>query len=455
MSILGELPKVLKSSIRKRHVPGASVAVLRNGRVVCTAAGMTNLDTQVPATEDTLFQIGSITKIFTTTLIMQLVDERKIELDEPVITYLSEFRVADLDVSRHVTARDLLSHRSGIDGDFFVDSGRGDDSIEKLIEKATMVPNLFPIGHKHSYCNLGFSILGRIAEVVTGKTYDALLRDRIFDPLGMDHSLSLPEDTLRFRCAIGHVPAPRRKNAWVVAQNPYLTFGQKPAGSTPAMSATDLLKFIEMHMKSGRNRKGDKILSARSVKAMQTRQIRMQRHSPLKLTHWGLGWFLMDWQGKKLYGHDGGTVGQSAFLRVLPEKNLAVAMLSNGGDTGGLFQDVFGFVFGGLAGVSEPVAAEPVSEVKTDLNRYAGRYANMNYSLEFRKSRGGLRVRQLANGAEISTAVDAKTAFIDRDTVVLRTGDPVRDRTMFLFSDEQDGRLQFVATGLRQLRRVE
>ena len=94
------LQRILKRGLRKHQVPGASLAVMRNGRVTATAAGMTNLSTQVPATTDTVFQIGSISKIFTTTLIMQLVDEGRIDLDAPVRTYLPDFAVGDADVSR-------------------------------------------------------------------------------------------------------------------------------------------------------------------------------------------------------------------------------------------------------------------------------------------------------------------------------------------------------------------
>jgi len=210
LTVLKDLPGLLRSSIRKHKVPGASVAVLRSNRIVGeAAAGVINLDTRVPTTTDTVFQIGSISKPHTATLIMQLVDEGKVELDAPVVEYLPEFRVADIDVSRKVTIRHFLSHQSGIDGDFFVDSGRGDESIERLVSMATMVPSLFPLEAKHSYCNLGFAVLGRVIEVLTRQTFDTVLRERIFEPLEMKHALSLPEDTLRFRCAVGHVPSQR------------------------------------------------------------------------------------------------------------------------------------------------------------------------------------------------------------------------------------------------------
>lgn len=106
--------------------------------------------------------------------------------------------------------------------------------FKRLLAMGTMLPNLFPPGQKHSYCNFGYAVLGRILEVVAGLTYDQALRDKLFEPLEMDHAVSLPEDCLRFRSAIGHVPGRNKKGVWYVTREPYQSMGQKSAGSTPA-----------------------------------------------------------------------------------------------------------------------------------------------------------------------------------------------------------------------------
>lgn len=129
MAILTELDRILRTGVRRYGVPGASLGVLRGSRVYSAAAGVINLDTGVRATPDAVFQIGSITKTLTTMLAMQLVDDGLLDLDAPDATYLPDFRVKRLDVSRQVTARHFLSHTSGIDGDLFADSGRGDDAV--------------------------------------------------------------------------------------------------------------------------------------------------------------------------------------------------------------------------------------------------------------------------------------------------------------------------------------
>src|SRR5437764_5255618 len=117
------LEQRLRELSAKHRVTGASLAILDGDQSIEAATGVINQETGVEVTSDTLFQIGSITKVFTTTLVMQLVDEGRVDLDAPVKTYLPEFRVADDDATESVTDRQLLDHNSGIDGDFFENTG--------------------------------------------------------------------------------------------------------------------------------------------------------------------------------------------------------------------------------------------------------------------------------------------------------------------------------------------
>ncbi len=154
--------------LREQHgVPAASVAVLQGEAIDAAASGILNLATGVEATADSLFQIGSITKVWTATLVMQLVDEGRIDLDEPVRRYLPNFRVADDGVSEAVTIRHLLTHTSGIDGDHFADTGRGDDALQRYVETCAELPQVHPPGATMSYCNTGYTVLGRMLEVVS------------------------------------------------------------------------------------------------------------------------------------------------------------------------------------------------------------------------------------------------------------------------------------------------
>ena len=450
----GSLEKLLRREIRRHGVPGASVAVLKGGRIVAAAtAGVTNLDTQVPVTTDTVFQVGSITKVFTTTLIMQLVDEGLVSLDTPIVEYLPEFRVADQATRRGVTARHLLTHTSGIDGDYFVDSGRGDDAIERFVQMSALLPSLFPLGAKMSYCNAGFAVLGRVIEVLTRESYDQAIRKRIFNPLGMTHAMTLPEDALKFRCAIGHVADPKRKNHLITAPIMHLS-GLKAAGATPAMSATDLLTFVAAHLAHGRTPDGKRLLSARSTTAMQRRQVRLQKHSPAAISGWGLGWSLHDFDGHKVIGHDGGAIGQYSFLRVSPTRRTAVALLTNGGNVAGLYRALFDALFCAAIHRREPELPPVEPTLTIDAERYVGDYEAMGQRISIETHRGGLRASLTSRGALGLDLDKLPIAFVDRQTAITPKFHPQFDRLPMLFSDIVDGRFSFVQFGLRQHRRV-
>ncbi|MEV0647537.1 serine hydrolase [Phytomonospora sp. NPDC050363] len=365
----------LPELVAERKVAGASVAVLAGGEVVDAAAGSANLRAGIPATADTLFQIGSITKIWTTTLVMRLVDEGLVELDAPVVKYLPEFRTADPEVSARITVRHLLNHTAGFEGDVFRDTGRGDDAVAKLVEEVLpTVPQPLQPGRLFSYNNAAFCVLGRIVEVLRGTTWGAAVHDELAGPLGVTVATNADEAILH-RAAVGHL-ATGPGGEFEVQSTWGLPASNGPAGAMLSTSARDLLAFARLHLDGGVTPGGTRLLSAESVERMRVAEVDVPRRSvrPMGI---GLGWHLFDWEGgREVVGHDGNTVGQTAFLRLLPGEGVAVAMLTNGGDVGGLAREVFGHVLGELAGVSVP-GPLPVPENPspvTNPERYAGSY---------------------------------------------------------------------------------
>src|SRR6478735_2990526 len=162
-------------AVAARGVPGATIAVLKDGEIVEAAAGVLSTATQVEVTTDSVFQIGSITKVWTTTLVMQLVDDGLLDLDAPIRTYLPGFRLADDAAAGSITTRQLLSHQAGFEGDVFTDTGRGEDAIEKYVDAIAGLPQLFAPGELFSYNNAGFSVLGRLVEVLRGESWEEAL----------------------------------------------------------------------------------------------------------------------------------------------------------------------------------------------------------------------------------------------------------------------------------------
>jgi CubicO group peptidase (beta-lactamase class C family) len=372
--VQGWLEEQVPLLLEKYGVPAAAWAVLHDGQVVDGAAGVLNKETGVEATADSVFQIGSVTKLWTSTLVMQLVDEGKVDLDEPVRTYLPDFRIADEEAAAEITVRQLLNHTSGFEGDIFTDTGPGDDCIEKYLGVLTEVPQLFPPGEQFSYNNAGYCVLGRLVEVLREKTYDNCLREHLFAPLGLTHAATGPYDAIMFRAAMGHIelepgtgfqPAP----VWALARS------NSPAGAMLSMRPRDLVTFAQMHLSDGKAADGTQVLAPGTATRMQAREVDLP-YLGVMGDSWGLGFERFDTPTGALIGHDGSTIGQNAFLRMVPEGGVAVALLTNGGDTLSLYHEVVGHVLAELTDITLPgLPMPPANPERIDAGRYVGTYS--------------------------------------------------------------------------------
>jgi len=380
-----DLDAKLKGASVKYRVPGASIAVFAGETLHEAAAGILNVETGVEATTQSLFHIASITKPMTTTLAMQFVDDGKLDLDAPVRRYLPEFRVASREASERVSVRQLLCHASGIDGDFFIETTRGEDRVAKLVEAGHILPQLHEAGVGFSYCNHGFGVVGRILEVLDGSDFDTIWRKRLSEKLNAPTLLTLPGDALRYRVAAGHMGG---KNGLALPRQLFLGTSNGPAGATPMARARDLVSFALMHLNDGVTREGTRVLSAASARAMREPQNALPpRHIA---HHFGLGFMLFDWGGHELFGHDGLSIFQRSFLRILPEKRMALALLTNGGDGGGLFREMATGFFGGVGGVTMTPVVEAKPELRVDPSRYTGTYARRSTINAIGEEGGGL-----------------------------------------------------------------
>lgn len=361
---------------RRHGVPGASLAVLSGGRVEQLATGLLNVGTGVTATTDSLFQIGSITKLYTATVVMRLVEQGLVALDTPVAEILPGFRVADEDTSRRVTVRNLLAHTSGISGEPEIDAGRGDDCLERYVDACVSLTQCHPLGAGFSYCNAGYSILGRVTERLTGMVWDRALRELVLEPAGLTGTWTLPEDVLRFRAAMGHLIVDGRAVSAPVWSFPR---ADGPQGLICA-TAADVVGFAASHLAS----------TAPGLDEMRQPQIALPNSHDGTYAHWGLGWVLFDW-GRPVWGHDGDTIGQSAALRVIPDAGIAVVLLANTEVFGGFCRDVFAEVFDTFAGITVPAAlAPPAVPAQVEVGRHVGVYEHSDMRAEVSRDGGAL-----------------------------------------------------------------
>jgi len=377
----------LKELASRTRVHGATLGIWSGGQEMLAAHGVLNAATRVPVTTDSLFQVGSITKIWTATMIMQLIDEGLLALDTAVSRALPGVRLGAGDVGDRVTVRHLLTHTSGIDGDIFTDTGRGDECVQRYVDELAGAPSVFAPGAAYSYSNSGYVLLGRIIEVLDGQSWDESLRERLTRPLSVTRTVTLPEEAILHRAAVGHNRCGTPVHVWGLPRS------VGPAGLITA-TASDLLTFARLNLDGGVTADGKRLLSEASVAAMQSPCAAIPEFSAPGAAI-GLGWRLSRWDDRTIIGHDGDTIGQSAYLRIDPEAGVAACLLTNSSASETLYREVFSEVFGALAGVTVPAPPRPGpagAGGTTDLERYAGRYERTSRRLDVSVRDGQLRI---------------------------------------------------------------
>lgn len=439
------------------EIPAVSVAVYAEGEVIDRAAGILNLATGVEATTDSVFQIGSITKLWTATLVMQLADEGLLDIDRPIREYLPEFQLGDESAAAVITTRQLLSHTAGFEGDIFTDTGRNDDAIKLLIAGLGEVPQLFPPGEQFSYNNAGYCVLGRLVEVLREKPFNTILREYLITPLGLAHAATKVDEAMMFRAAVGHVQ-PEPGADYVPAPFWAMVYSNAPAGSMLAMRARDLIAFARMQMNGGVADDGAVVLSPGVVSAMQERQVELP-YLGLLGDAWGLGWEIYDTPTGVIIGHDGSTVGQNAFLRIAPKQGVAVAILTNGGEPYGLYYEMVTHILAELAGVDLPPMPVPPAEPKNiDAERFLGTYGNQMVDLDVTQDEEGRVWMALTpKGAAEELGQDAKTdelVWLRDDTLIPLEGQQGMHMPHAFLGDDGTGRARYLHIG-RAVRRTD
>ena len=302
--------------MKERHIPGAAVAVVKNGSVVrMKGYGVASLEFEVPVTTDTVFEIGSVSKQMTAAGIMLLVQDGKVSLDERISKYLPNTP----DAWRDVAVRHLLTHTSGVKSysslEGFELSRRM--TVDDFIKKLAPHPLEFAPGERNIYSNSGFNLLAYIIETQSGKKYIDFMRERIFLPLGMTRTGDRdPRNIIRLR-ASGY--------EWGDGSH-----GGRDGSLTDLMGAGSIVSTIADMTKWEAALRGDKLLNAESKKQVWT-QFTFNNGKP---SPYGLGWRISDVRGRRLIAHSGQTAGFGAAIHRYVDDDVTVIALTNLGDVG-------------------------------------------------------------------------------------------------------------------------
>jgi CubicO group peptidase (beta-lactamase class C family) len=360
---MAALQDVVSSLAEELQVPGVAVGVLLDGREEHAFHGVTSIENPLPVNERTFFLCGSTTKTYTATAIVRLVEQGLVDLDAPVRTYVPELRVEDEEATASVTVLQLLNHTSGWDGDFFRNTGDGDDALARYVEAMTGLKQLTRPGAAVSYNNAAFGVAGRLLEKVTGSPYEAALRELLLEPLELHDTLFFPRELLTRRVAIDHQ---RLQDGGTNS----LPFGfpraTNPVGGI-ATTTRDLIAWARFQLD------GDgSLLSPELARRM---------HEPtVEAPGWaqgdavGMAWLLSDVAGLRVVGHGGATLGQLSLFKIVPERGFALVSCTNCSPIGSAFNErIMQWAWETLldAPIPEP---ETTARTADEVAPYCGRY---------------------------------------------------------------------------------
>jgi CubicO group peptidase (beta-lactamase class C family) len=435
-----------RAAMERLRIPGAVVGVVCDGEEEIAGLGVTNVAHPLPVDDETLFQVGSITKTFTGTLLMRLVEAGEVDLDAPVRTYLPDLKLAQEEVARQATTRHLLTHTGGWEGDYFDDFGPGEDALAQMVRAVGDLPQVTPIGDVWSYNNAGFYIAGRVVEVVTGKTFEDAMRELILEPFGLAMTFFFADDVMTHRFAVGHFV----EDDQITVARPWpIGRAAHPAGGLVS-TAKDLLRYATFHMGDGETADGIRLLSPESMTLMRTPYV-----PATGLDEIGLTWFLQQRpDGGVTLAHGGGTNGQVSILSILPKRQFAVTVCANGTPGGAeLIRETRTAAFQSYVGDEEP---EPVALQLTEaeLAEYAGRFRSAMVDIDIRVENRGLVEQVTPKGGfprkdspPHPPPPPSALAFYDRDRAIVTEGMFKGARSEFL--RERDGRIAWYRAGGR------
>ena len=329
-----KVDEYVRAQMREQKIPGLSVAVVRNGEIIhAKGYGVSNLELNVAATPETIYQSGSVGKQFTATLVMMLVEEGKLSLDDPISKYFDGAPA----IWKDIRVRHLLTHTSGLSNALYDKINmRQDYTEDEMVQQIAAIPLDFQPGEKWSYSNPGYVMLGILVHKVTGKFYGDVLREKIFGPLGMTTARIISEADIVPNRAAGY----RLENGDIKNQEWVSPTLNTTADGAIYLTVLDMAKWDAALYT-------EKLLKRSSLDRMWT---------PVKLNDgkaepYGFGWQLGETRGHRLIEHGGAWQGFTAYIKRSVDDKLTVIVMTN------LANGRPGKIANGIAGIYVPEIA--------------------------------------------------------------------------------------------------
>lgn len=355
--------------MQQTGVPGVAIGILHNGQEHYCSLGVTHLQHPLAVDADTLFQIGSTSKTVTATVAMRLVEAGKLDLDTPIRHYLPDLRLADAEATAQATLRHCFTHTGGWLGDYFDDTGAGDDALAIYVQRMAELPQQAPLGQLWSYNNAGFSLAGRVIEAVTGQSFERVTQELVLQPLGMARSFYFAGDVMTHRFAVGHILDAANPAKPATIAEPWPLARSAHAAGGIISSARDQLRYARFHLGDGCAADGTRLLRPETMQLMQ---------SPLTAAGSlaeavGVSWLLDQVGGVRTVAHGGATNGQLSAFLLVPARNFAITVLTNANRGRELHRDLVNWALDHFLGLRNPA---PATQARTapELAAFCGRY---------------------------------------------------------------------------------
>jgi CubicO group peptidase (beta-lactamase class C family) len=330
--IIGKIDSVITVVMHDWEIPGMAVAILKDNELIHKKGFGTKSPEQfLPVDENTVFQIGSVSKSFTAALIAMLVDEEKLKWSDKVIDHLPDFKMYDSLATKSLLVRDIMTHRSGLRGQAgtcMPNLGYDRDDIYRLL--AHIKPQT-ELRSTYAYNNITFVIAEKLIEKYTGKSWEQNVKERIFEPLGMTNSSMneegfLASENRSMACEFDYDNGIKKHWLYDDDQALFWLTVIGPAGSINS-TATDLIKWSKFHLNKGKV-DGKEIISEKNMKYLHTGQLITSMDSA-RITVYGQCWFIEQTNRYRLYFHTGTTWGFTTLCAFVPELELGIVILAN------------------------------------------------------------------------------------------------------------------------------
>ncbi len=321
----------VSKALKDWQVPGVAIAIVKNDKIILAKGyGVKKIGDPAPVTEKTLFAIGSASKAFTAASVAMLIDEGKMKWDDAATKYLPGFQLYDPAVTRELTVRDLLSHRSGLERGDLMWYG-SNFSRDEILQRVRYLKPSWSFRSQFGYQNIMYLAAGQAVAGVTKTSWDEVIKQKIFKPLGMSASNTSIKDLAR----VNDVAAPHAKLDNQVVAIPWRDIDNiAPAGSINS-NVLDMAQWVRLHLNEGKVN-NQTVITSGSLKEMHTPQTIIRREGVWEIISpeahfmaYGLGWFLHDYKGRKVVQHGGNIDGMSALVAMIPEEKLGVVILTN------------------------------------------------------------------------------------------------------------------------------